>query len=353
MKRVEKLLAALPKEADAIIVSNERNEKYLSDFAFDDGFLLITRKKCYLLTDSRYDEAARAQADPIFEVVRMGKRAEMFAGFFAENGVKKIAFEDYWTTVAQERTFKSWFGDVELIPAGKIIEDIREYKDEDEIQNIISAQRIAEKAFDHILGFITPERTEQEVALELEFTMRKLGASGLSFPTIAVSGSASSLPHGVPRPVKLEKGFLTMDYGCVFNGYCSDMTRTVVIGKADDDMKKLYNTVLEAQLKAEEALTPGITGAALDKIARDIIDAVPEFKGCFGHSLGHGVGMYIHEAPGVSGGNDRPMKDGHVITIEPGIYLAGKYGCRIEDMAVFHNGSVEVITRCPKQLIEL
>ena len=196
------------------------------------------------------------------------------------------------------------------------------------------------------------EPTEQEVALELEFFMRSLGAESTSFPTIAVSGSASALPHGVPRPVKLEKGFFTMDYGCIYKGYCSDMTRTVVIGKADEDMKLLYNTVLKAQTEAEAAIREGITGAELDKIARDIIGST-KYKGCFGHSLGHGVGMYIHEAPGVSGGNQNGLQKGHVITIEPGIYVKGTYGCRIEDMAALRETGVEILTRCPKELIEL
>ena len=143
-----------------------------------------------------------------------------------------------------------------------------------------------------------------------------------------------------------------MDYGCLYKGYCSDMTRTVVIGKADEDMKLLYNTVLSAQLAAEEAIVEGVTGAELDKIARDIIDG-SKFKGCFGHSLGHGVGMYVHEAPGVSGGNNTPMKKGHVITIEPGIYVRGTYGCRIEDMAAFRENGPQILTNCPKHLIEL
>jgi Xaa-Pro aminopeptidase len=182
--------------------------------------------------------------------------------------------------------------------------------------------------------------------------MRKNGADGLAFDTIAVNAENSSRPHGVPSTAKLKDGFLTLDFGARFNGYCSDMTRTVVIGKADEDMKLLYNTVLSAQLAAEEAIVEGVTGAELDKIARDIIDG-SKFKGCFGHSLGHGVGMYVHEAPGVSGGNNTPMKKGHVITIEPGIYVRGTYGCRIEDMAAFRENGPQILTNCPKHLIEL
>ncbi len=353
MSRVSKVVAALADKADAILVTNERNQHWIGGYQFEDGFLFITKGKSYLLTDGRYIESAQNAAPEGLEVTLMkGTRKDMFGKLCEENGVKTILFEDTWVSYASYQNYLKWFEGYEVLPAGKLIEDLREYKDEEEAENIIKAQRIAEKAFDHILGFITPDRTEAEVALELEFYMRSLGASGTSFPTIAVSGKASSLPHGVPRHVKLEKGFFTMDYGCVYNGYCSDMTRTVVIGKADEDMKLLYNTVLSAQLAAEEALYDGVTGAELDKIARDIIDAT-KFKGCFTHSLGHGVGMYIHEAPGVSGGNTKPITKGHVITIEPGIYVAGQYGCRIEDMAYFGKDGPFVITNCEKKLIEL
>ncbi len=351
--RLAKVKAALPEGIDGIFVTNDRNREWLSGFHFSDGFLLVTRENSYLLTDSRYIEAAKAEADPGFIPTQMaGPRKEMFQKLCAENNVKTLYFEDTWMSCAAYNSFKTQFEGIELLPAGKLIENLREFKDEGEMEKIIKAQRITEAAFEHILGFITPDRTETEVALELEFFMRSKGATSTSFSTIAVSGSASSRPHGVPRPVKLEKGFFTMDYGCVFEGYCSDMTRTVVIGKADDRMKRLYNTVLSAQLAAEEALAEGMEAGALDKIARDIIDA-SEFKGKFGHSLGHGVGMYIHEAPGVAGGSKTILQKGHVITIEPGIYLEGEYGCRIEDMVCFRENGPEVITNCPKHLIEL
>ena len=349
---LQKAVNALPENMDALLVTNTRNQRWLTDFNFEDGFILVTRKESYLLTDSRYIEAAENEAKGITVLQMTGKRSEMFKKLLDANGAKSVGFEDNWVSVSQYENYKKIFEGYALVPAGKLLENLRELKDEEEIERIILAQRIAEKAFDHILGFISPERTEQEVALELEFFMRSLGAESTSFPTIAVSGSASALPHGVPRPVKLEKGFFTMDYGCIYKGYCSDMTRTVVIGKADEDMKLLYNTVLKAQTEAEAAIREGITGAELDKIARDIIDST-KYKGCFGHSLGHGVGMYIHEAPGVSGGNQNGLQKGHVITIEPGIYVKGTYGCRIEDMAALRETGVEILTRCPKELIEL
>ena len=208
-------------------------------------------------------------------------------------------------------------------------------------------------AFAHILKFITPNMTEIEVALELEFFMRRMGSEGTAFDTIAVSGSASSLPHGVPRNVKLEKGFFTMDFGAKFDGYCSDMTRTVVIGKADADMKKLYNTVLSAQLAALDFIKEGINCKDADTVARDIINGAG-YEGRFGHSLGHGVGMYIHEDPRLYSRAKGTLKVGHVVTVEPGIYLAGKYGCRIEDMvAIDLDGKLLNFTKSPKEMMEL
>ncbi len=353
MNRVKKLVAALPEGVDAILVTNTRNQLWVSGYDFEDGFLFITKKKSYLLTDGRYIESAQDAAPADLEVTLMkGPRKDMFQNLCDENGVKTVYFEDTWVSYATYQNYLKLFEGKDLQPAGKLIENLREFKDPDEVENIVKAQRIAEKAFDHILGFITPDRTEAEVALELEFYMRSLGAEGLAFPTIAVSGKASALPHGTPRNCKLEKGFFTLDYGAKFNGYCSDMTRTIVIGKADDEIKYLYNTVLSAQLAAIEALRDGVTGAELDRAARDIIDAT-KYKGLFTHSLGHGVGMYIHEAPGVSAGNNNPLKTGHVITLEPGIYVAGTHGCRIEDMAYFSENGPVLLTNCPKNLIEL
>ena len=349
---LKRTIEKMPENVDALLVSNARNQRWLTGFPFDDGYVFVTRKENYLLTDSRYIEAAEKEAKGVTVLQMTRKRSEMFADLCRENGVKTVAFEDEWVNVAEYERLKKTFYGFELVPAGRLLENLREYKDEAEIENIIAAQRIAEKAFEHILGYITPERTEIDVALELEFFMRSHGAEGIAFQTIAVSGTASALPHGVPRPVKLEKGFFTMDYGALYNGYCSDMTRTVVIGKADEDMKELYNTVLRAQTEAEAAIAEGVTGAQLDKIARDIIDG-SRYRGCFGHSLGHGVGMYIHEAPSVSVGGTTPLTKGQVFTIEPGIYVKGKYGCRIEDMAAIRETGVELLTNCPKNLIEL
>lgn len=351
MSKKEKLLSLLAPDIDAMLITNTKNQYYLTGFDFCDGYVLVTRGRSYLLTDFRYIEAAKEETDPAFEVITMkGSRKEMFYDLLSSNGVKKIAFEEDSMTYAEKKSHENMLEGFEFVPSGNVIGKMRITKDEDEIEKIIKAQRIAEAAFEHILGYITPELTEVDIALELEFYMRSHGAKATSFETIAVSGSASSRPHGVPRNVKLESGFLTMDFGALYKGYCSDMTRTVVVGKCTDEMRKVYNTVLEAQLRALDAYALGKTGKEIDKVARDIINAAG-YEGCFGHGLGHGVGMDIHEAPGVNGGGNTPFVKGHVVTCEPGIYLEGRFGVRIEDMVVFYEDGAKDITLAPKELI--
>ena len=342
-------------EADAAIITSEVNQSWLCGFDYTDGYLLITKEKAYLVTDFRYVEAANAEADKAFEVISpKGMLAEINA-ILARHGASSVIYEEATLSVSQLRSFEKNIDNASFAPgASALIDGLREFKDAAELECIAKAQDIADAAFDHILKVMTPEMTEIDVALELEFFMRKNGAKAASFDIISVSGSASSLPHGVPRNVKLQKGFLTMDYGALYKGYCSDMTRTVVIGKADADMKRLYDTVLKAQLAGVEAAAPGMGCRALDKVARDIIYGAG-YEGCFGHSLGHGVGKYIHESPRLAPGapEDAVLKPGQVITVEPGIYIAGKYGCRIEDMLAVTEDGVRNFAHSTKEMIEL
>ena len=342
----------------AAIVSEHLNQFYLTDFDFEDGLVLVTQSNAYLLTDFRYTEAARAKCSSDFEILtpEQGHLA-CIRGILEENNISKILIEESSLSYGEYLKFSEKLPNIAIDSgASKLLETQRQTKDEQELDSMAQAQAVTDAAFAHILKTITPNMTEIEVALELEFFMRRQGAEGLAFNTIAVSGSASSLPHGVPRNRKLEKGFLTMDFGARVNGYCSDMTRTVVIGTADAEMKKLYNTVLSAQLSALDAAAEGASCRQLDKIARDIIDSHDCYKGAFGHSLGHGVGLFIHEEPRLSSKApaDALLKRGNVVTFEPGIYLEGKYGCRIEDMvAIRPDGSVQNFTKSPKELIEL
>lgn len=342
-------------EAGAVLVNSEANQTWLSGFEFQDGLVLITKEKAYLLTDFRYIEAAHNEVDKDFEIVTPKGMANGVKEILLRHGVTKVIFEETQLSVSMLKMFESTVDGVSFESgASKLIDGLREFKDAEEIETIAKAQDIADAAFEHIIKVMTPNMTEIDVALELEFFMRKNGAKATSFETISVSGSASSLPHGVPRNVKLQKGFLTMDYGALYGGYCSDMTRTVVIGKADEDMKRLYNTVLKAQLAALEAAAPGVECRKLDGIARDIIYSAG-YEGCFGHGLGHGVGKYVHEAPSLSGRapEGKLLEPGHIVTVEPGIYISGKYGCRIEDMIAITETGVRNFTHSPKELIEL
>lgn len=351
MTRLEKLLGILPDGIDALLVTNPKNQRYLTGFDFQDGLVLVTRKKSYVVTDFRYIEAAKKEVRPEFSIVVFtDDRTSLLMSLL--DGQGSVGYEDASLTVEELANYRAILPECKLSGVGRLIESLRITKDNDEIEAMIRAQRIAEKAFEHILSFITPDRTEKEVALELEFTMRRLGASSTSFNTIAVSGKKSSLPHGVPEDIKLSKGFFTLDFGAVVDGYCSDMTRTIVLGKATPDMKHVYETVLAAQTAALEAFDFGKTGYEIDKVARDLIYA-NGYEGCFGHGLGHGVGMDIHEAPRVRYDCHTLLAQGHVVTCEPGIYIEGKYGCRIEDMVYISENGPTNLTNCPKELIEI
>ncbi len=356
MSHLSRLTAAMT--TDAVLLTSTVSQRWISGFDYTDGYVFVTRRGAYLLADFRYIEAAKAEvsADEFTIIKPEGTMLDCVLELARKDAVCTVAYEDDTLSCADFARIKNKLAGAEFVPAGSLINGLREFKDAEELATIGRAQAIADAAFDHIIKTITPNMTEIDVALELEFFMRKNGAEDIGFATIAVSGTASSRPHGVPRPVKLERGFLTMDYGAKVDGYVSDMTRTVVLGRADAEMKALYDTVLRAQLAALEVIAEGASCRACDAAARDIIESVPAYAGAFGHGLGHGVGMYVHEAPRLSKAvpADAVLKRGHVVTVEPGIYLAGKYGCRIEDMvAILPEGGVHNFTASPKELIEL
>ena len=344
-------------EFDAAIISSELNQRYISGFNYTDGYILIGKEKAYLLTDFRYIEAANAEVKDFEILMPRGSMLAALGELIRNNGYKKVAIEDAELSCKLLQTMKEKMpADCELaFGASDILTKQRMVKLPYELERIAKAQSITDAAFEHILGFISTDVTEIDVALELEFFMRRNGAEALAFDTIAVSGPASSLPHGVPSAAKLRRGFLTMDFGAKYEGYCSDMTRTVVIGKADEDIKKVYNTVLCAQQRALENMKAGMLCRDVDELARSIIrDA--GYGEAFGHGLGHGVGMFIHEAPSLSfkASESSRLAAGNVVTVEPGIYLQGKYGCRIEDMvAINEDGSIHNFTKSPKHLIEI
>lgn len=358
MTQLQRFQSALAKsEFDAALISSSVNQRYLSDLRYDDGYVLISPHRAFLLADFRYIEVAKATVKDMTVIRPEGTMAECLAQLVRDNGYTSIAIEEAALSCRALKTLTEKLPDgcKLLHGASKMLSDQRAVKLPYEIERMKQAQAITDKAFEHILSFIKPDVTELDVALELEFFMRKSGAECVAFNTIAVSGSASSLPHGVPSAVKLRRGFLTMDFGARYNGYCSDMTRTVVIGKADDEIKKIYNIVLAAQKNAIENICGGILCRDADALARSIIKN-EGYGDAFGHSLGHGVGMDVHESPRLSEKADEGSKleAGNVFSIEPGIYLEGKYGCRIEDMAFINaDGSLTDLTASPKELIEL
>ena len=350
MTKIEILQQRLPEGVDAFLTTDGVTRFYLTGFKSSNGFLFVTRKTADFFTDFRYIEAAEKEC--VGCSVSVGSYKEEVSKIIEREAVRTIAFEDDLVTVAALSGLKKSFPACEFVSIGTVISDMMALKTPEEMAKVRKAQEITDKAFAAVLPLLRPDMMETDVAAELEYQMKKFGASDKSFDTIAVSGTNSARPHGVPRPLKLEKGFLTMDFGCIYEGYCSDMTRTVVIGKADADMKKVYDTVLKAQLAAIAAVREGITGGELDRIARDIIYGAG-YEGCFGHGLGHGVGLLIHEPLKISSLGTTPLTQGHVFTVEPGIYLKGKYGVRIEDMIqMTENGPVD-ITGSPKDLIEI
>ena len=358
MTQLKRFQTALSKsEFDCAIISSELNQRYLCDFEYTDGYILVSPDKAYLLTDFRYIEVARTSVKD-FEIIMPSDTMISCLGELISNGkYKRIAIEESTLSCERlEKIKKELPPECELLHgASKMLLAQRAVKLDYELERIEKAQNITDAAFEHILPMLSENVTERDVALELEFFMRKMGAQGTAFDTIAVSGCASALPHGVPSDVKLRNGFLTMDFGAKYLGYCSDMTRTVVIGKADEEIKKVYNTVLRAQTEALDKIQGGMLCRDADEIARSVIREAG-YGSAFGHSLGHGVGIYIHESPSLSPRSNDTLRleTGNVVTVEPGIYLEGRFGCRIEDMiAINPDGTVNNFTKSPKELIEI
>lgn len=339
----------LPKNVDGALIVSPENRRYFTGFNASDGFLFITKSGSVFLTDSRYIEAAKNKIICCEVEEQKGKLMDYAKRF----NCKVLAVEADRLTVTQLKNLRKALHGIKLttVSTDKIIDSFRAVKNEAEIENICKAQRIAEAAFDHILGFIKVGVTEKEVALELDHYMLSHGADGLSFETIAISGANTSKPHGVPTDKKIEHGdFVTMDYGAVVNGYHSDMTRTVAVGAASDEQKKIYKIVFEAQLAVLRVLKNGVKCSDADKAARDVITEAG-YGEYFRHSTGHGVGIEIHEKPFISPKSTATLRSGNVVTDEPGIYIPGKFGVRIEDMALITENGCKNLTKAPKELI--
>lgn len=343
------------KQVDAILITDPYNMRYLSGFCGGEGILYISKAQHVLITDSRYTEAAMNESDfTVAEENPKQRRAEILKGCIDRDQAESVGYEDnsmrcseYAQMSAELSMVKSW------VPMGESVDALRQIKTSEEIEYLGRAETIGDAAFTAILDYLKPGVTELEVAAHLEFEMKMAGASDLAFETIVASGLNSSMPHAHPGSKRLEPGdFVTMDFGCKYNGYCSDMTRTVVIGKADEKQKEIYNLVLKAQKEALDMLKAGITGCEADRVARTIIEKAG-YGDCFGHSLGHSVGLFIHENPNLSARSHAVLQENMIETVEPGIYIPGFGGVRIEDMVVIKSDGCENLTHSPKHLIEL
>ena len=342
------------KGLDAILIENEKNQRYAAGFPFTDGAVLVAREGAWLITDSRYIEAAEASAEGVEVLLYDRERPlkDRLAALIEKAGVKKLGIEENTLSYGRVLKLKELYS-CELVPAQSVFSVLRAAKTEEEIGYMKEAQAISEAALSDILGIIRPGMTEREIAAELVYAMLRHGSEGNSFDPIVVTGPKTSLPHGVPGDRVVQEGdFLTMDFGCIKHGYCSDMTRTVAVGHATDEMRKVYSVVLEAQLAAIAFSSAGKLGRDIDAVARKVITDAG-YGPYFGHGYGHSLGLDIHELPGANPSGNTPMPVGAVVSAEPGIYLPGRFGVRIEDVVVMREGGCEIITKAPKDLLIL
>lgn len=351
--KLQKLRQAL-QQADlpALLVTSAHSRRYLTGFTGTAGVAVITADHAFFITDFRYTEQANEQIKGFEIIEQKSTLLEAVAQLVEDKQLTQLGFEQDAMTYAEYDRYASALR-AELVPTSGLVEKIRLIKTEDELTIIKQACKIADDAYEHILTFIKPGMTELNVSNELEFFMRKQGATSSSFDIIVASGTRSALPHGVATDKVIETGdFVTLDFGAYYNGYVSDVTRTLAVGQPSDKLKEIYQVVLDSQLLALEKIKPGMTGKEADAISRDYI-ASKGYGEAFGHSLGHGIGLEVHEGPGLSSRSDVVLEPGMVITIEPGIYLPGIGGVRIEDDALVTETGVEKLTHTSKELVIL
>ena len=336
--------------ADAILLTDEKNQRYACGFPFTDGYVLIAREKAWLITDSRYTEAASRVVSADVTVIQFDgthPKDQLLKELLSDNAYMSVMAEDRHLTHAAWQQLEKKL-ERNLLPSGDLLPRIRASKDSEEIRLMINAQRISEKALEETLSVIHPGMTEKEVAAELVYRMLRFGSEGNSFDPIVVTGKNTSLPHGVPGDTVLQPGdFLTMDFGSLCGGYCSDMTRTYAVCTSTEEMQNIYAVVLQAQLAGIQSARAGIPGAEIDAAARAVITGAG-FGSFFGHGFGHSLGLDIHERPVLNPQEKTLMPEYAVVSAEPGIYLPGRFGVRIEDVMILHADGCEVITKAPK-----
>ena len=354
MDHIAKITAQLPEHGlDAMLVTSAPGERYAVGFE-GEGWVLVSRDGARYSTDGRYIEAARQQVTGA-EIV-LTERGQSHLALAREEirrrGLKRVGFESGRVSADELGRWKDSLP-CELVAAQGLLDGLRAAKDEEELARMRQAQRITDEAFREILNFIRPGLTEQEVAARLVYELLRRGGRRVSFDPIVAAGANGSMPHAVPGETVFQPGmFVTMDFGCVYEGYCSDMTRTVAVGQPTDEMERVYHTVLEAQRAGIAAARAGVTGSEVDRAARQAIQQAG-YGSFFSHSFGHSLGLEIHESPNASPSEQTVFPAGAVISAEPGIYLPGHFGVRIEDVLVLREGGCEDITQAPKNLIVL
>ncbi|MDF2441322.1 MAG: Xaa-Pro aminopeptidase [Abditibacteriota bacterium] len=355
--RLDNLRARLPRlKCDAIVVSDLTNVRYLASYTGTSGMVVVTKTEAFFLTDFRYKSQAAHQVPNSFEIViaERGLWPEA-AKLLKRAKVARVGFEAEHTSVAALEEIEKKIKPVVAVSTQRVVEDLRLHKDDAELEIIRRAVTVIDEVFAHICGVLKPGLSEMEVADELHHQMRLRGASGPSFDTIVASGVRGALPHGVASHKKLEAGdMVTIDMGAIVDGYCSDCTRTVCLGKPTREQQKIYETVWRAQTEACKELRPGLSCKEADQVARRIIEEAG-YGEAFGHGLGHGVGMEIHEPPRLSKLGKGNLTPGMIVTCEPGIYLENQMGVRIEDMLLITETGAKNLTKAakPRKIIAL
>ncbi|UJF31268.1 M24 family metallopeptidase [Paenibacillus hexagrammi] len=351
-KRLERLRKQMQQlDLPAIFITNAFNRHYLTGFTGSAGYVLITMERAMLLTDFRYMTQAPGQAVHYEVIEHKPKVVESIRELLQQQGISKLAFEQADITYGDYLSYQAGLSGIEFVPTNRIVEQIRFIKDDAELQIMQEAADLADATFSHILSFLRPGAVEKDIALEIEMFIRKNGGTSTSFETIVASGERSALPHGKASDRVLQNHeFVKLDFGAYYKGYCSDITRTVMLGQPTDKHKEIYDIVLEAQLHCLENLKPGITGREGDAYARDIITR-HGYGDYFGHGTGHGLGMEIHESPRLSKTEDTILTPGMVVTVEPGIYLPGFGGVRIEDDVVITDSGIKILTHSTKDFL--
>ena len=351
---IDKLISWLS-DGEAALITSEVSKRYLTDFGSEDGTLLVTKGGAYFIIDARYFEHTEKQVtDPLCKVILQAELYDQIGELLNRHNVQSVCVEDEYMTVSTLSALKRRFSAVSFDSSNRLsdfMKNMRIIKTEEEISCIIKAQRIAEAAFTKLLSNMRVGQTEKQIAAVLDFFMADFGSEGVSFPTIAASGVNSACPHAVPSDKKVQEGdFLTLDFGAIYKGYHSDMTRTVVFGKPTEEMKNIYNAVWGANTDAIKAVRSDISCKLVDNVARSTLDAWG-YEQYFTHGVGHGVGLEIHEGPSVNKRSGTTLREGMIITIEPGVYIPGKYGVRIEDMCVVTKDGCRILTETPKTLV--